>query len=125
MTSSIVKLAIEESEKSTYKQRIGCVIFKGSRILSSGHNDIRSSRIIDKYKIFKNALHAEQAAVLKVKEWHKLKGASIIVIKTTKPFGLLKMAKPCPMCQELLRHVCIKNIYYSNEFGEIVKMNDW
>lgn len=122
MTSGILKRAIEEAEQSVYRHRLGCVIFKGSRIFSSGHNEIRSSRIDNRHKIFKNALHAEQAAILKVPDWSTLKGASILVVKISQSRGYLGMAKPCPMCQELLNHVGIKNIYYSNKQGEIVKM---
>lgn len=120
MTSGILKLALEEAEASTYKVRIGAVIFKGSRILASGHNGIRSSRIHPLHKHYKNALHAEQDAILKIKDWSTLKGCSILVIKVSKTKGNLSMARPCEMCQQLLNHVGIKTMYFSNNKGEIV-----
>lgn len=120
MTSGILKLAIEEAERSDYRFRIGAVVFKGSRIMSSGHNGIRSSRIHPLHKNYNNSLHAEQDAILNIKDWSTLKGCSILVIKISKSKGIMSMAKPCDMCQSLLRHVGIKTMYYSNELGEIV-----
>ena len=121
ISSGIIKRCLEECEKSTYRFRIGAVIFKGSRIISSGHNDIRStSQIKDKYKKFENSLHAEQAALMNI-DWSKVKGCSILVIKISSSKGILSMAKPCKICQKLLTHIGIHNVYYSNEKGEIIK----
>ena len=121
ISSGIIKRCLEECEKSQYRFHIGAVIFKGSRIISSGHNDIRStSQIKDKYKKFENSLHAEQAALMNI-NWSKVKGYSILVIKISPSKGILSMAKPCKICQKLLVHIGIRNIYYSNEKGEIIK----
>lgn len=120
MTSGILKLAIEEAESVKYRFRVGAVIFKGSRILGSGHNGIRSSRIHPLHKNYNNSLHAEQDAILNIKDWSILKGCSILVIKISKTKGIFSMARPCTMCQELLKHVGIKTMYYSNGTGEII-----
>ena len=119
ITSGIIKLCLLESEKSNYRFKIGAVVFKGSRILSSGHNEIRSSNIPSKHKLYNNSVHAEQAALLGT-DWNKLKGCSILVMRCSKTKGNLSNAKPCPLCQKLLAHIGIRNIYYSNEMGEIV-----
>ena len=119
ITSGVIKLCLLESEKSNYRFKIGAVVFKGSRILSSGHNEIRSSNIPSKHKLYNNSVHAEQAALLGT-DWNKLKGCSILVIRCSKTKGNLSNAKPCPLCQKLLAHIGIRNIYYSNEMGEIV-----
>ena len=119
ITSGIIKLCLLESEKSNYRFKIGAVVFKGSRILSSGHNEIRSSSIPSKHKLYNNSVHAEQAALLGT-DWNKLKGCSILVMRCSKTKGNLSNAKPCPLCQKLLAHIGIRNIYYSNEMGEIV-----
>lgn len=116
--SNVLKLAIAESSKSTYDYKIGAVVFKGKRIFGSGHNGIRSSAISMKYKNWEESLHAEQAALLNL-DWNKLKGCSILVYRTNR-LGKVGMAKPCPMCSKLIKYVGIKNIYYSNERGEIV-----
>ena len=119
ITSGIIKLCLLESEKSNYRFKIGAVVFKGNRILSSGHNEIRSSNIPSKHKLYNNSVHAEQAALLGT-DWNKLKGCSILVMRCSKIKGNLSNAKPCPLCQKLLAHIGIRNIYYSNEMGEIV-----
>lgn len=118
LTSGIIKRCLEECEQSNYKFHIGAVIFKAKRILSSGHNGIRSSHINDKYKHYSNSLHAEQAALLPL-DWSKLKGSSILVIKCSKTEKSLSNAFPCEMCQKLLLHVGILDVYYSSERGTI------
>lgn len=121
MTSGIIKRVLEECNMSSYRFRIGAVVFKGKRIISSGHNAIRSSTISPKYRFWPNSLHAEQAALLGI-NWSTLRGCSILVIKISKTQGLMSNAKPCRICMNLLDYVGIKNIYYSNEQGEIVKL---
>lgn len=121
MTAGVIKRAIEECELSTYKYRIGAVVFKGKRIISSGHNGVRSSAISNKYKEFYNSLHAEQMAVMNI-SWSRLKGCSILVLRMSKSKEILGNAKPCPMCQKLLKTIGINDIYYSNKNGEIVKL---
>ena len=119
ITSGIIKLCLLESEKSNYRFKIGAVVFKGSRILSSGHNEIRSVRYINnRYKTYLNTLHAEQAALLHL-DWNRLKNASICIIRATQN-GVLGNAKPCPMCMGLIQHVKIKTIWYSDADGNIV-----
>lgn len=117
MYIGIINKCIETAYKSDYKLKIGAVVFKGKRILSTGYNSIRSSRMSNKHKNFINSLHAEQHALLNL-DWSKLKGCSILVMKVSKT-GKLSNAKPCPLCSKLLNHVGIKDIYYTNEQGVI------
>ena len=121
LSTGIIKATIEQASYSTYKVHIGAVIFRKKAILGSGFNQIRSSQISFKHKVWNNSLHAEQHAVFSVKDWSKLKGCSILVLKVSKTLGLLSNALPCEMCLSLLNHVGIKNIYYSDEHGQIVK----
>ena len=121
LSVGIINRAIEECRLSAFRTRMGAVIFKGSRIVSSGHNSLRSSSFIfSKYKRYYNSMHAEQAALVGL-DWSKLKGYSILVLKISKTKEMLSMAKPCNLCMDLLSIVGIKNIYYSNSDGEIVK----
>lgn len=120
MNIGIINAAIQQCELSTYRVHIGAVLFKGKRIISVGHNAIRTSSISPKHKLFHNSLHAEQACLLNL-DWTKLKGSSILVVKVSPTEKRLGMARPCPLCMKLLNFVGIKNIYYSNEDGEIIK----
>jgi deoxycytidylate deaminase len=119
----ILKRCIEEARKSTFDVKIGCVIFKGNNIISSAYNQIRScSAISIKHRKWANSLHAEQAAILNAGDWNKLKGCSMLVMKVSKTKEILSNAKPCEFCEATIRYVGIKNVYYTNEDGEIVKL---
>ena len=117
LSNNIIKCAINEINKTTYTIKIGAVVFKGKRIYGSGHNGIRSSSISRKHKKWEESLHAEQAALLNL-DWNKLKGFSILVYRINRN-GAIAMAKPCEMCQKLIKYVGIKNIYYTTNDGEI------
>ena len=116
----IYKKALEEAENSLYyPYRIGAVIFKHNRILSSGKNQLRySSRLKPEFKDFPNVLHAEQDAIINAAS--NIRGASIFVIRTNQN-GKISMARPCDMCYRLLQHVGIKYMYYTDRDGTIKK----
>jgi len=120
MKSSVIKQALSEAEKSISKFGIGAVIFKGSRIFGIGHNSIRGSFVPDRFKRYPNSFHAEIAAMHNVSDKNKINGASILVVRVTKS-GNISKAFPCKYCMKTLKHVGIKNIYYSNRQGEIVR----
>lgn len=119
MYASIIKACIDEAKKSVYKVKVGAVVFKGKRIIARGHNGVRSSSIKNKYKNYINSLHAEQSALLGL-DWNTLEGYSILVLRISDA-GKLCSSRPCKMCEKLLRHVGIRNIYYSTVSGEIVR----
>ena len=123
LTSGIINRAIEECRKSTFTVHLGAVVFKGKRIISSGHNEIRSSSIHDKYKKWVNALHAEQAALIGL-DWTRLSGYSMLVLRLSKTREVLGNAKPCLMCQKLIKTIGFKDVYYSDEYGQIVRLQE-
>lgn len=110
------KLAIEEAKKSEHKHRIGAVIFKGKRIISSAHNATRSNKIPYQFKNWLEALHAECHAIIKARR--DLKGYSIIVIRLNNKNELM-LAKPCDLCEDFINYVGIKEVYWSTSQGEI------
>lgn len=120
MHLGIIERAIEEANSSIYEPyKMGAVIFKGSRILSSGCNEIRGNgRIHPKYKNFDNTIHAEQAAILSLKDWSKAKGSNILVVRINKS-GNFSLAYPCPMCQSFLKFLGLNMVYFSNREGNI------
>ena len=123
LTSGIINRAIEECKQSTFRVHLGAVVFKGKRIISSGHNGIRSSSINNRYKEWLNALHAEQAALMGL-DWTRLSGYSLLVLRVSKTMEVLGNAKPCSMCQGLIKTIGLKDVYYSDHHGQIVKL-DW
>lgn len=122
MTPGIIKKCLEAIECSEYfPYHVGAVIFKGSKIYSFGWNDVRScTGIHNRYKNFKESLHAEQMAVSRMSDKHMLKGMSILVMRQNIS-GTLSMAKPCEMCREMLDHFGIRWMYYSDRRGQIIK----
>ena len=119
MTIGIINRAIKEANKSTcHPYKVGAVVFKNNRIISSGHNQIRHNSINNKYKKYKEALHAEQDAVLGL-DWNNIKGCSILVVRLNYN-GNISMGKPCDMCTNMIKYIGIKKMYYSNYNGEIV-----
>lgn len=122
MKNGIQEKARLEAKKSNMERyQIGCVCFKGKRIISYGFNQVRStSRIPNKYKKFPNSLHAEQHAIMKIRNKEILKGSSILVVRVNRS-GEFLMAKPCENCLNTIRFFGIKEIFYSNEDGKIVR----
>lgn len=120
LKTGIIKLCMEEIEKSNHpRYNLGAVIFKSSRIISSGHNSFRSNSIPFKYRKWEDSLHAEQCALLGV-DWQKLKNSSILVMRTNNS-GNLSLSYPCEYCIDSLKYVGIKWLYYSNRKGEIIR----
>lgn len=63
MNSKIINSALKYSEKSNFtKHPMGCVIFKGNKVISSGYNMILGSG--------KATLHAEQLAIEQLARRH-------------------------------------------------------
>lgn len=120
MIDNIVKIAIKEAKKSNHKHRHGCVVFKGSKIISTGFNEIRYCWKLDKkYKKWVNSLHAEQKTIIFSEA--SLKRCSILVVRINKNNEMLN-SKPCRICMGMIKDVGISKIYYSDCDGNIQKI---
>ena len=120
MHIGVFKLGMQKAEESDVFFRVGAVIFKGSRIISSGKNEFKNSGIPYKYRKTKLSIHAEQAAINNI-DWKKIKGCSIFVIRVNRS-GMIAMAYPCKYCIDSLEHVGIRWIYYTNKSGEVKRV---
>lgn len=107
------RIASKEAVKSPHKQhKLGAVIVKGSRILSTGYNQLRPSR-----ELRTETLHAEAAAVLKLLKEGRLStlsGAEMYVTRFTRG-GRVGLARPCQACRELLQSVGISRVHYTTD----------
>jgi deoxycytidylate deaminase len=110
----MIRLAKREAAKSKFYFRLGCVITKGNRVLSVGHNSIGYCEL----NSFKNSKHAEMDAVLKLLRREEglssLCGSTVYVTRIT-PTGNTALAKPCPKCMSLLISVGVKEIIYTTD----------
>lgn len=107
-----INLACKEALKSTYKQKLGAVVFNKGRFISSGHNYGNRSIAshLPKFRHWPTSLHAEIIAVINART--DLKGASILVVRINNK-NEFRLALPCANCMSYLKYVGIKKVYYS------------
>lgn len=109
---------------------IGAVVVDNKTILSTGYNSYKTRPLQHRYNIYRHfkdydtsyaSGHAEINALSRLigKEikWDKV---SIFIYRELKN-GSRACARPCVACMQLIRDLGIKNIYYTNEFGEYCK----
>ena len=107
--------ARKEAGKSTFSRaRVGAVIIKGGRLLSSGCNQTRYSRLSAR-NMYKS-IHAEEACIIKLLRkpngLQLLAGATIYITRIKKD-GSCGLAKPCKSCQALIDSVGIKKVIHT------------
>jgi hypothetical protein len=101
-------------------------VLKKANILSFGFNKMGDP---DRHK---NGIHAEHDAINKLKPLDrnkkKLESINLLVIRFSKN-NKLQISKPCANCIQTMKILPerkgykIRNIYYSNDNGEIIKSN--
>lgn len=117
-----IRLANKNALKSTFGQhRLGAVIVKGGRVLSTGYNQRRPSSFLKQ-----KTLHAEEHAILKLlktNQLHRLSNSILYVSRYTRG-GNVGLAKPCSRCIELCRAVGIRCVHYTtdNNTTEMIKL---
>ena len=114
------RIAEKQALKSTFhKHRVGAVIMKGNRVLSTGFNSIRYSK---ETKL--PTQHAEAAAIVKLLKGdrpHDLVGSTLYVTRFTRA-GRVSCAKPCSTCSGLIRAVGINTVRYTTFDGTVEEM---
>lgn len=110
-----LRIARKQALKSTFKQhRLGAVVVKNGRILSTGYNELRYSKTIGKH-----TLHAEASAIKKLLERGDFKGlaGSTLYVTRFTPSGATGLAHPCPACMALIKSVGVSTVVYSTMDG--------
>ena len=110
-----IDLAKKLAEDSSYSlHRHGAVLVKDGSVLNWSANRNKVQRWAQRFRSHDcghATHHAELGAILGVAR-DKTTGSDIYVARISKK-GSLLMSKPCEMCQELLRHVGVKRVFYS------------
>lgn len=123
----ILSQAVAVAMSSTSKKKVGSIILKKGRLVTSAVNLENKSHPIQasygekascihnnegfKQKQF---LHSEINSLIKSKG----KGDTIIVARVGGKGGKeLRMAKPCPVCSIALKEYGVKHIHYSTDNG--------
>ena len=123
-----VGLALSESAKSTYSRvKIGTVIVRGNKLVSSGANLCTSHpqqrRFNDLSKRLAHALHSELHAIVRAKG-ESLHGCHLYVARLDRR-GLWADSKPCPACTLAIRMAGITRVTYTSPTGiNNIKVND-
>lgn len=113
------------AELSDYpRHKLGCVVVKGHKIISSGCNSkSRCHRVQAQLDIARfgpgspGKLHAEVDALLPlIKNGTDLSHTTLYVYRQHKD-GTLACARPCSSCQQLIKKMGIKRVFYTTEDG--------
>lgn len=117
----MIYLASSMAIKSVSKFRLGAVLVKKGRVISTGFNMMgKSHPIMQRYlgkSDFTLGLHAEVHACIGVAA-EDLLGAELWVCRLHRN-GNMAMARPCRVCQRFLIDVGVKRVYYSNNLGQV------
>ncbi len=97
------------SEYSEYKFKLGAIIFKGKKIISTGFNKNKTHPKAKEY-FQHGSVHAEIDAILHAP--YDIKGSSILVCRTYKN-GKPALAKPCAMCVQVMHEFGIKEVFWT------------
>lgn len=122
----LLKLAQIASQKSTHKMyKVGAVIIdRTGRPISFGTNSASKThplvRLIGKtpFGQHKNAeaLHAEIAALISIRHKVDTRGLKILVYRENNK-GELRMARPCEICNRILKAYGIDGAYFTTDGG--------
>lgn len=95
--------------------RLGAAVFSGSGTLYGvGYNNYRTHPFLVKYTKFP-IQHAESAAILDAGLWRCGK-ANIVVVRSLRD-GSIANAKPCGICEQIMRDVGISDVFFSTDRG--------
>lgn len=94
-----------------------------NRIVHMGWNDYNTSHpILQKLGYGLKKLHSEVAAILPFRNNLQSLAGMDIVNTRVNTFGEIKLSKPCIICAHWVGMVGFKNIYYTDNDGELQKV---
>ena len=111
------------------KARLGSIIVYKNKIISVGWNlENKTNPLQEEYnrlreydtdvKSTKSSLHAEIAAMIKIKDMNIDFNRIHLFVYRIKKDGSTGYARPCPACMGFAKNLGIKHIYYSTENGK-------
>lgn len=122
-----LSLAIEYAKQHDYHPsldyKLCAIIVSGGNIISVGYNKRNTNAFVEHYadqvkgkgRDFCMSTHAEQNAVLLARHKTDLTGSKIYVarLRRHKDMDPIAMARPCPICENVLKAYGIKRAYYT------------
>lgn len=96
--------------------RHAALLFRGKKVVSKGTNRLKTH---PKGSGYHKRIHAESAAIFSaIRQGIDPSGYNILVVRINKE-NKLRLSKPCPDCQNLIKEHNIKKIFFSNEKGQV------
>lgn len=120
----LVKLSYKNNHLGTHKgkfRHFSYLIYK-NRIISVGYNKPITHPLASEYGLYYAGLHSELNAISKLPYNYKklINKCDMVNIRLTQ-IGNICIAKPCEICQQLLKEYQINNVYYTITKGNIKK----
>jgi tRNA(Arg) A34 adenosine deaminase TadA len=108
-------LAKRAAMESSYgKLRHGAVVVKGGSVVSFGFNKSNHCQFGQRFRHMDKGpatQHAEISAILGLPR-SATQGADVYVVRINNDCDW-RMSKPCPMCEQALRFVGVKRVFYT------------
>tara|TARA_R110000824_G_scaffold12623_10_gene55379 strand:+ start:32438 stop:32803 length:366 start_codon:yes stop_codon:yes gene_type:complete len=98
----------------------GAILLRGGKIINTSCNKNNHCAFGSRFRQRDEGtptLHAEIGCILNL-DRSTTAGATMLVVRVGKT-GEYRMSKPCSMCREVLKHVGIKKVYYTDKNGEL------
>lgn len=118
---SIAKMIRKEAARCDMRHKLGAVVLKNGKIISTAHNQRRHVKFLKKSWVKREeTVCAERMALIKTLD--KCAGTVVYVGRVNRE-GSFLMAKPCEACLNMMREVGVKKIFYTDcdgNFKEIV-----
>lgn len=112
MNIRFFELARKMSLKSNHHHKLGSVLVRKNKPLGFGFNTIKThSKSQHPFK----SIHAEFSAILN-SQLEDFKGCSIYIYRETLN-GKIAPSFPCKWCQDMLRSLGIKEVYFTDYNG--------
>lgn len=130
-----LRLAMQYANDKRYSDQIDyhlcAIIVRGGSVISVGYNKHNTNAFVEHYadiargrgRDFCLSTHAEQDAILKVRNKVDLRGCKIFVARRLRLNGKPGMARPCSICETALNSYGIRKAYYTineHQFGKML-----
>lgn len=101
--------AKRQSKKSTYMHKMGAVVVKKNKIISTGYNKPTKTHPLSENEF--KTVHAELDAILGLSD-EEIYGSHVYIFREYKS-GEPATAKPCKHCEKLLRKKGVSKVFYT------------
>ena len=119
--NNIKSKALEVARESLHKTKMGCILLKKNRIITTATNSYKTHPVQAKWaeKVGKKHcihLHAEMNALIQSRE-----EADTLVVARVLSSGNVGVSKPCKICRAYIEQTGIKKLLYINHNNEWVE----